>query len=221
MKPSLHVHNMELTRPRRDGEPLMHSHNAASEDKDNRYEFSHPDTQTSWNRPKPLKERFVGWRRSLLLGSVVSVVVLFFNLGFTLWAVQHRHVQDGQGVLFEGDCKKVQNAGIGFHLIINILSTALLSASNYAMVCWRRFSLLQTYAHCNAASFECTNEEGYRHSPPKRTMARHWCVERPEFVSSIQETVLAVDMFSLSSAPLHLMSAPRFIPFPKCSASLD
>lgn len=113
----------------------MHSHNAASEDKDNRYEFSHPDTQTSWNRPKPLKERFVGWRRSLLLGSVVSVVVLFFNLGFTLWAVQHRHVQDGQGVLFEGDCKKVQNAGIGFHLIINILSTALLSASNYAMVC--------------------------------------------------------------------------------------
>lgn len=52
MQPSLHVHNMQLTRPRRYAEPLMDPHNNASEKKDNRYEFSHPDIQTSWNRLK-------------------------------------------------------------------------------------------------------------------------------------------------------------------------
>lgn len=140
MQPSLHVQHMELTPLRRDAEPLMHSHSNASENKDNQYEFGDTDIQPGRNSPKSFKERFVGWRRTLLLGCVISVVVLLFNLGFTLWAVQHRHVQDGQGVLYEGDCKKVRNAGVGFHLIINILSTALLSASNYCMVCLRHFS---------------------------------------------------------------------------------
>ncbi|GMG00502.1 unnamed protein product [Aspergillus oryzae var. brunneus] len=122
---------MELTPLRRDAEPLMHSGDNASKSKDY-HEFRHPDIQSDWNKPKSFKERFAGWRRTLLVGCVISVVVHVFNLGFALWAVQHRHVQNGQGVLYAGDCKKVRNAGIGFHLMINILSTALLGASNYS-----------------------------------------------------------------------------------------
>ena len=129
---------MELTPLRRDAEPLMHSGDNASKNKDY-HGFRHPDIQSDWNKPKSFKERFAGWRRTLLVGCVISVVVHVFNLGFALWAVQHRHVQNGQGVLYAGDCKKVRNAGIGFHLMINILSTALLGASNYCMVCLRHF----------------------------------------------------------------------------------
>ncbi|KAE8363430.1 hypothetical protein BDV27DRAFT_158828 [Aspergillus caelatus] len=125
---------MELTPLRRDAEALMRPNGDSSKHKDYQHEFRHPDIQPDGNRPMPSRERFVGWRRTLLLGCVISVVVLVFNLGFALWAVQHRHVHDGQGVLYAGDCKKVRNAGIGFHLVINILSTALLSASNYCMV---------------------------------------------------------------------------------------
>ncbi|KAF7628540.1 hypothetical protein COH20_008273 [Aspergillus flavus] len=123
---------MELTPLRRDAEPLMHSGDNASKNKDY-HGFRHPDIQSDWNKPKSFKERFAGWRRTLLVGCVISVVVHVFNLGFALWAVQHRHVQNGQGVLYAGDCKKVRNAGIGFHLMINILRTALLGASNYCM----------------------------------------------------------------------------------------
>ncbi|KAE8423068.1 hypothetical protein BDV36DRAFT_290877 [Aspergillus pseudocaelatus] len=124
---------MELTPLRRDADALMRPNGDSSKNKDYQHEFRHPDIQPDGNRPMPFRERFVGWRRTLLLGCVISVVVLVFNLGFALWAVQHRHVHDGQGVLYAGDCKKVRNAGIGFHLVINILSTALLSASNYCM----------------------------------------------------------------------------------------
>lgn len=80
------------------------------------------------------KDQYKGWRLGLLLGFIASVVVLFFNLGFTLWAVQHRRLQGNQGVLYEGDCKKVGHAGVGLHFIINIFGTALLGASNYCMV---------------------------------------------------------------------------------------
>ncbi|KAE8330823.1 hypothetical protein BDV39DRAFT_190405 [Aspergillus sergii] len=127
---------------------------------------THPDIQSDWDRPKSFIEQFVGWRRTFLLGFVISVVVLVFNLGFALWAVQHHHVQDGQGVLYTGDCKKVRNLSIGFHLIINILSTALLGASNYCMIAEKRFWLWMCLA--------------------------------------------------FSSLPLHLMSAPCFIPFSMC-----
>ncbi|RMZ45943.1 hypothetical protein CA14_005502 [Aspergillus flavus] len=175
---------MELTPLRRDAEPLMHSGDNASKSKDY-HEFRHPDIQSDWNKPKSFKERFAGWRRTLLVGCVISVVVHVFNLGFALWAVQHRHVQNGQGVLYAGDCKKVRNAGIGFHLMINILSTALLGASNYCM-----------------QVLGAPTRTG-RYSSPKRTMARHWCIECAEFVRNSQETVLAVDVFSLllSSSP--------------------
>lgn len=78
--------------------------------------------------------RFEGWRKTLFLGSVASIVVLVFNLGFVIWAVQHRTLNDGRGVLYEGQCKKAKNMSTAFHLAINILATVLLSASNYGMV---------------------------------------------------------------------------------------
>jgi hypothetical protein len=36
--------------------------------------------------------------------------------------------------LYQGECDKVQHLDIGFHLLINMLSTTLLSASNFGMV---------------------------------------------------------------------------------------
>ncbi|RDL38345.1 uncharacterized protein BP5553_02685 [Venustampulla echinocandica] len=80
------------------------------------------------------KDRYKGWRHGLLLGFIASVVVFFVNLGFALWAVQHHRLQDSQGVLYEGDCKKVERSGVGLHFVINIFGTTLLGASNYCML---------------------------------------------------------------------------------------
>ncbi|KAE9390053.1 hypothetical protein BT96DRAFT_738538, partial [Gymnopus androsaceus JB14] len=37
------------------------------------------------------------------------------------------------GVVYQGDCNTVDHLDIGIHLVINILSTLLLGASNYIM----------------------------------------------------------------------------------------
>ncbi|KAL2783693.1 hypothetical protein BJX66DRAFT_116816 [Aspergillus keveii] len=76
-----------------------------------------------------------GWKFSLFLASVACIIVLAFNLGFLLWAVARDNVGDGQGVLYQGNCGYVRRMSTGLHLLINILSTVLLGASNYGMQC--------------------------------------------------------------------------------------
>ncbi|KAE8369751.1 hypothetical protein BDV27DRAFT_172402 [Aspergillus caelatus] len=72
---------------------------------------------------------------TLYIGSISSIVVLLFNMSFVLWAVTHRALVNGRGVLFTGECDKARNINRSLHLLINILSTVLLSASNYGMQC--------------------------------------------------------------------------------------
>ncbi|KAF9891764.1 hypothetical protein FE257_003245 [Aspergillus nanangensis] len=76
---------------------------------------------------------FEDWKKTLYLGSILSTVVLAFNLGFVLWAVQHRTLMNGRGVIYSGDCSQSKKISVGFHLVINILGTVLLGASNYGM----------------------------------------------------------------------------------------
>jgi hypothetical protein len=44
-------------------------------------------------------------------------------------------VQGWIGTIYSGDCTTAKNLTVFLHLMINILSTILLSASNYCMVC--------------------------------------------------------------------------------------
>ncbi|PGH13119.1 hypothetical protein AJ79_03826 [Helicocarpus griseus UAMH5409] len=95
-------------------------------------------SQSASNSKLPLlwkKSALENWKKTLYLGSVTSAVVLLFNVGFVLWAVNHEGLQDGRGVVFSGECKKSKAISIGFHLVINILGTMLLAASNYGMQC--------------------------------------------------------------------------------------
>ena len=40
-----------------------------------------------------------------------------------------------EGILWEGDCERVRQINVGVHLVINLLSTTMLSSSNYCMQC--------------------------------------------------------------------------------------
>lgn len=76
-----------------------------------------------------------GWKVTLSLASAACVVVLAFNLGFLSWAAARHRVNGDQGVLYEGKCDHVRHLSTGIHLLINILGTILLGASNFCMVC--------------------------------------------------------------------------------------
>ncbi|KAL4863450.1 hypothetical protein BDV12DRAFT_26814 [Aspergillus spectabilis] len=77
---------------------------------------------------------FGGWKSTLYMGSIASFTVLILNLAMVLWA-SLRHSEYGQGVLYSGHCDRVKEINSGVHFLINILSTFLLSASNFAMQC--------------------------------------------------------------------------------------
>jgi hypothetical protein len=79
--------------------------------------------------------RFSGWRVVVTLNACATTMVLFLNLGLTIWASFSFPMSDGYGTLIQGDCNKVKSWALWLHLAINALSTILLAASNYTMQC--------------------------------------------------------------------------------------
>ncbi|KAL4736185.1 hypothetical protein BDV11DRAFT_207832 [Aspergillus similis] len=77
---------------------------------------------------------FGGWKATLYLGSATSFTVLILNLAMVCWA-SFRHSDQGQNVLYSGNCDRAKELGTCVHLLINVLSTLLLSASNFGMQC--------------------------------------------------------------------------------------
>jgi hypothetical protein len=74
-----------------------------------------------------------GWRFGALHFAVWASVVFLINLIVTIWSTASHHLN--QGVLFEGDCDRVKRLNTALHIVINVLSTILLSGSNYCMQC--------------------------------------------------------------------------------------
>ncbi|KAJ5210104.1 hypothetical protein N7491_009916 [Penicillium cf. griseofulvum] len=127
--------------------------------------------------------RFEGWKFTIFLAFVTSLIVLLFNVGFLLYTAAHPQRDDielypteyqyaysrgelhsANTVLYEGDCAKVHRLSTGFHLLVNFLSTALLSASNFGMtehIGVAHGSILEclvsaTYSGYNSAIYETT-----------------------------------------------------------------
>jgi hypothetical protein len=85
----------------------------------------------------PWKQRhFKGWRFGILTGSVLASLILAINVAATIYGgVRPVRNDNGKKVIFEGNCEQVRKINTTVHVWINILSTLLLSASNYAMQC--------------------------------------------------------------------------------------
>jgi len=82
------------------------------------------------------KQKLSGWRFGILMGKIAACVTLIINIAiFAAVSARKETVRyAGTGkALYEGNCDKVRRVNIGLHLIINLLSSLLLSASNHGM----------------------------------------------------------------------------------------
>jgi hypothetical protein len=52
-----------------------------------------------------------------------------------IWGTSRYGHEAGQSNLYSGDCSQVQKISTLLHILINVLSTLLLSGSNYTMQC--------------------------------------------------------------------------------------
>ena len=80
---------------------------------------------------------YTGWHTGVLTCATSAVVVLFINIGLTIYAATNPkyRMERGVGTLYEGSCDKSRTLGLWLHLGINALSTLLLSGSNYTQQC--------------------------------------------------------------------------------------
>ena len=77
----------------------------------------------------------IGWKLGVTGWVAVVIMTLFINIGLSVFIAFHRGFDKGIGTLVQGECSKITAYNIGVHLTINVLSTLLLSGSNYCMQC--------------------------------------------------------------------------------------
>ena len=77
-----------------------------------------------------------GWRMGITLCVATAITVFMINLILTIWAFSRYGLRRGGiGTIYEGSCKSTRRLSLWLHLVINVLSTLLLGASNYTMQC--------------------------------------------------------------------------------------
>jgi hypothetical protein len=83
-----------------------------------------------------IPKHLVGWKFGVTAWAVLVIVTLFINLGLSVLAiVGSNRGFDGTWTLLHGECSKISRYSVGANLIINVLSTLLLSGSNYCKQC--------------------------------------------------------------------------------------
>jgi hypothetical protein len=84
-------------------------------------------------------KKFPKWRRTLVFWLTSSAIVFAAQLSFTLWAYLRAPNDDFTSYynrnLYEGRCSVAKSINTGVHLLLNVLSTLLLSGGYYCMQC--------------------------------------------------------------------------------------
>jgi len=85
--------------------------------------------------PRAQRHRFKSWKVGVLAAGTMTTAVLLVNSVLTIWASVKYGSEDGIGTVYEGSCHMVSAWSFWLHILINGLSSVLLSASNYTMQC--------------------------------------------------------------------------------------
>ena len=80
---------------------------------------------------------YTGWHTGVLAWAAFTMIVLFINVGLTIYAATNPRykMEGGIGTLYNGSCDKSKAIALWLHLGINTISTLLLSGSNYTQQC--------------------------------------------------------------------------------------
>ena len=87
------------------------------------------------NRKKARWPSLNGWRMGVKLCASTAALVLFANIGLTIWASTKNGFSNNLATIQVGSCRETKDLSLWLHLLINVLSTMLLAASNYCMQC--------------------------------------------------------------------------------------
>lgn len=96
--------------------------------------------ELSWWFPEIGFDERKSWRiwcskrsRVLLINTIVVGATLLVNFVLTIFAASRYESSNGVGIIYEGNCDTVKSLSLWLHLLVNILGSVMLSASNYCM----------------------------------------------------------------------------------------
>ena len=133
-----------------------------------------------------------GWRAGAMLSASLASVSLLLNFSVAIWALKTFGTRSALIEVFSGDCKNVQKINTVIHLGINVMSTVLLSGSNYCMQCLSaptRQEVDRAHAKGQWVDIGVPSVRNLR-SISRKKVWLWWCL-------------------GLSSIPLHLMYVPE------------
>lgn len=81
------------------------------------------------------RRKLQGWRLGLAVSASAATFVLITNVLLVIAAASASKLENGIGTLYLGNCSVVNKWNTALHVLINALSSIMLSASNYAMQC--------------------------------------------------------------------------------------
>lgn len=106
------------------------------------HEGTNPTESTSFletpqTRPKEKNEKLPPWRHSIAIWLAAATTVFVVNLVFLVYVYVRGTTDDHlllfSRTLYEGSCSTSHSINIGLHVLINILSTLLVTGSSYCM----------------------------------------------------------------------------------------
>jgi hypothetical protein len=74
-----------------------------------------------------------GWYSGAIVIATLFGIVFLVNLSLAIWATAAHSTPNGIGTFFEGHCGKTGSWSKWSHFAINVLSSVLLTGSNYCM----------------------------------------------------------------------------------------
>lgn len=108
--------------------------------------------------------------RSIVAQIILVSTVLVINLSLTIYANFEYPSVEAVGVLYKGDCDTVRKLNLWLHLLISVLSTLMLSASNFCM----QVQSAPTRADVDAAHAKGTWLDIGLHSPRNFLYIKDW-----------------------------------------------
>ena len=134
------------------------------------------------------RERFTGWQVGVAVSFILVVLVLLLHISILIWIYASLNPHNGIALAHEGNCSQIEKWSQWIHLLINLLSTLMLGASNY---CMQRLS------------------SPTRNDLDRAHAARRWLdigVPSVRNLRSLDRRRVALWLIiGLSSAPLHLL----------------
>ncbi|KAI1344904.1 hypothetical protein F5Y15DRAFT_10918 [Xylariaceae sp. FL0016] len=79
-----------------------------------------------------IRRHITGWRGGVIFNTFLAIIILVVGIIAFIVVVTKTKKLSGSAAIFTGNCTKANHVEIGVHVVINVLSMALLAGANYS-----------------------------------------------------------------------------------------